>query len=109
MFLFVFNFQIHIFIWTVSRHVSLTAPCFTTGLECNLGNTTTTINYNWREQHAIPLRSLPPSLAGHPSPGSSSLDVLLCAMLAWLPFDPMDQLKGLRHLVFIAILWLTGR
>ncbi|HEH9410673.1 SLC13 family permease [Aeromonas salmonicida] len=35
------------------------------------------------------------------------LDVLLlCAMLAWLPFDPMVN-KGLGILVFIAILWLT--
>lgn len=35
------------------------------------------------------------------------LDVLLlCAMLAWLPFDPNVN-KGLGILVFIAILWLT--
>ncbi|MGY3867199.1 SLC13 family permease [Aeromonas bivalvium] len=32
--------------------------------------------------------------------------VLLAAMLAWLPFDPMVN-KGLGILVFIAILWLT--
>lgn len=32
--------------------------------------------------------------------------LLLCTMLAWLPFDPMVN-KGLAILVFIAILWLT--
>lgn len=32
--------------------------------------------------------------------------LLLCAMLAWLPFDPMVN-KGLGILIFIAILWLT--
>lgn len=32
--------------------------------------------------------------------------LLLAAMLAWLPFDPMVN-KGLGILVFIAILWLT--
>ena len=51
-----------------------------------------------------------------PTPPSRWLDIksgivildllLLCAMLAWLPFDPMVN-KGLAILIFIAILWLT--
>ena len=54
---------------------------------------------------AVPFR---PYHAGWTSrPGIVILDVLLlCAMLAWLPFDPMIN-KGLGILIFIAILWLT--
>ncbi|EOD55915.1 SLC13 family permease [Aeromonas molluscorum] len=62
--------------------------------------------------------SVEPKVTQDPAPNAQSrwLDIrsgiviadilLLCAMLAWLPFDPMVN-KGLGILVFIAILWLT--
>jgi solute carrier family 13 (sodium-dependent dicarboxylate transporter), member 2/3/5 len=62
--------------------------------------------------------SVEPKVPQDPAPNAQSrwLDIrsgiviadilLLCAMLAWLPFDPMVN-KGLGILVFIAILWLT--
>jgi solute carrier family 13 (sodium-dependent dicarboxylate transporter), member 2/3/5 len=62
--------------------------------------------------------SVEPKVTQDPAPNAQSrwLDIrsgiviadilLLCAILAWLPFDPMVN-KGLGILVFIAILWLT--
>ncbi|MGY3869672.1 SLC13 family permease [Aeromonas crassostreae] len=61
-------------------------------------------------------RTVSPLVTPDPSPNQRWFDIksgivignvlLLCAMLAWLPFDPMVN-KGLGILVFIAILWLT--
>ena len=61
-------------------------------------------------------RTVVPEITPEPSPSPRWFDIksgivivdilLLAAMLAWLPFDPMVN-KGLGILVFIAILWLT--
>ncbi|MGE6109007.1 SLC13 family permease [Aeromonas sobria] len=61
-------------------------------------------------------RTVSPLITPDPSPNQRWFDIksgivignvlLLCAMLAWLPFEPMVN-KGLGILVFIAILWLT--